>query len=197
MAEATTALMSHGMAGFALRDVARRLGVSLPTLQQHFPTKDDLYRAVIDEMLANVPVTPDSGLADSPDNVAPLLSNMIRHLIGRTITYPRATAAMWNDDEPGSEERLRYLFERVAPRAEVARRNIEAAIAVGVFRPIEPEVFMALISLGISSIASSRYPLMKMFGIDLDDEAHQRHLVNSLTDILLYGIVAPEAGSRS
>lgn len=195
LAEAIHALTAQGVAGLSLREVARRLGVSLPTLQQHFPTKDVLYRGCIDEILSNVPVVANSGLADSKDNAPPLLSNVIRFFIERTVGHPRATAALWNDDGPGCEDRLRYLYERAAPRADFARQNLKAGISVGVFRQIDPDVFIALVALGMSSIATAHYPLQRMFGMDLDREEDRARLVNALTDILLYGIVAP--GARS
>ena len=187
--EALVSLTANGSAGFALRDIARRLGVSLPTLQRHFPTKDDLWRACVDAIAEDVPIDETDAVHD---NSNPLLSNFVRRLIERTTKYPRATAAMWNDNEPGSEERLNYLLERFVPRMEIGRQNLASAVAVGVFREVDPDVFMALLGLGVSSLVSSRYPLQKLFGIDLNDEEQREHFAQALSEILLFGLVSRE-----
>lgn len=192
--EALVSLTASGSAGFALRDIARRLGVSLPTLQRHFPTKDDLWRACVDAIAADVPVSETDTVHDAS---TPLLSNFVRRLIERTTQYPRATAAMWNDKEPGAEERLHYLLERFAPRVEIGRQNLESAVAVGVFREIDTDVFMALLTLGISSLVSSRYPLRELFGIDLDNDDDRERFAGALSEILLYGLVARDEGVQA
>lgn len=48
---ATSVLAFEGYSAFTMRTIAARLGVSLRNVQYYFPTKDDLFRAVVEEML--------------------------------------------------------------------------------------------------------------------------------------------------
>ncbi len=54
VAAARTALTQHGVTGTSLRVVARTAGVPLGTLQYVFPNKDDLLRAVIEDVVAEI-----------------------------------------------------------------------------------------------------------------------------------------------
>lgn len=51
LTEATRLFAAHGVAGTSLSTVARAVGVRKPSLLYHFPSKDALRNAVIDEML--------------------------------------------------------------------------------------------------------------------------------------------------
>lgn len=186
--EALVSLTGSGVAGLVLRDVARRLGVSLPTIQRHFPTKDDLWRACVDSIIEELPIRVDLH-PDEVGNPDAQVTLFIRQLIYRTAIFPHTTAAMWNDAEPGSEERLTYLAAAMAPRVDLARDRFSAAVGLGIFRDIDPAVFFALIALGVSSLGRSKYPLRRLFDIDLEDETARDTFSNALADLLLNGLL--------
>ena len=189
--EALVSLTGSGVAGLVLRDVARRLGVSLPTIQRHFATKDDLWRACVDSVIEELPIRVDldpNQLGDIDTQVELFIQQLVR----RTALYPYTTAAMWNDAEPGAEERLAYLASRMAPRVEVARNRFSVAVALGVFRDIDPNVFFALIALGVSSLGRSKYPLQQLFGIDVENEIARNAFSDALSDLLLNGLLPRE-----
>lgn len=181
--------------------MARELEVSLPTLQRHFATKDDLWRACVDAALEQV----GNELASAPAPAAgedqgqaqgqrgtgggPVLTWHLRQQIERAARIPRLTAAMSNDSEPGAEDRLEYLLERARPLIDRSRGLVQAAIDTGVARPVDVEVFMALVSLGLGSLASSHDGLRRLHGIDLDDANQRDRYVAGLADLLLYGLV--------
>ena len=48
---ALDALADGGYPALTMRGVSRSVGVSLATLQHHFPTKDALWRAAVDHLL--------------------------------------------------------------------------------------------------------------------------------------------------
>lgn len=174
---ALQAVLANGLPGLALREVARLLDVSLPTVQRHFATRDDLWRACVDTAVGQV----QADLDRDPD-----LAANLRAQVERSILRPRLTAAMANDAAPTQVE---YLFERAAPVVEQGRARLQQAIDAGAVRPVEPSAVVALVGLGIGSLATSKQGLRRLHGIDLDDPAQVSRFVDALTDLLLRGLL--------
>lgn len=51
--QATRLFARHGFVGASLRDIARAVGIRKPSLLYHFPSKDELRRGVLDQMLSH------------------------------------------------------------------------------------------------------------------------------------------------
>lgn len=183
---ALESVRNHGMRGLALREVARRLGVSLPTVQKHFPTRNDLWRACVDritterltELEALPAAVPGAGLTE-----------LLRRRLEEVPFTLGLTAAMWHDPEDGAQERLDYLAEKATPVIEHSQRQIEALTAAGVVRPVDAGVVTALVALGLGSLANADEALRRLFGIDLDDPAARERFVAAISDVLLNGLL--------
>lgn len=182
-------LRANGWSGLALRDVARRLGVSLPAVQRHFPTKDDLWRACVDRMVAELLVRTDPPPAGPPS--ARLLAGL-RAQVERSGLEPGVTAAMLHDRSPGADDRLEYLLEALRPVVENGRTRLRRAIEAGAMRPVDEDVVLAVLGIGLSSLAHSGRALQLLFGIDLEDADQRDHFATTLVDILISGLRRPE-----
>jgi AcrR family transcriptional regulator len=177
VAVALQGVRASGAKGLALREVARLLGVSLPSVQRHFATREDLWRACVDAAMAEVStnLSPVAGIEEA-----------LRAQVERSVTRPRFTAAMTQGAEPAS---IAYLLDRARPLVHRGRALVEDGIRAGALRPVDPTVVVALVGLGLGSLASSRAGLRQLHGIDLDDADQARRLVDGLADILLYGLL--------
>lgn len=183
---ALASLTASGAAGLVLRDVARRLSVSLATIQRHFRTRDDLWRACVDHVVEHQPFTDGAAAAAT---VTDGVSGFLRYLVNRTTQYPFATAALWNDEGAGAAERLEYLYSRMAPVIERARARFGVVTEAGAVRPIAPEVLFALLSLGVSSLGRSQGALRELFGVDLADDVARTAFADGVADLLLFGLL--------
>jgi len=192
IATALRSVQANGPAGLALRDVARRLGVSLPTVQRHFATKDQLWRACVDAAVEAV--EPELGATEAAaaagsSTPREALARHLRSQVERATRFPGLTAAMSNVTGPQEDEGLAYLVRRSRPVIDRSAALLRKAAARGTMRPVDVAAFLALVGLGLSSVASSRQGLRMLFDIDLDDPDAARGYVDALSDILLYGLL--------
>ncbi len=179
-------LRNHGLPGLALREVARRLGVTLPTIQHHFPTRDDLWRACVDTVLER----PQPPVRERPTEIPGAgLAEFLRWQIDQAALSPGITAAMWHDPEAGAEDRMRYLAERLAPRVQAGRRVLDMAVDTGTLRAVDPSAVLALVGVGVNSLVNAPEALRRLFGIDLADPEVRERFAAQLSDILLHGLL--------
>lgn len=187
--EAVRALARNGYAGLSLRSLARTLGVSLATVQRHFATKDDLWRAAVDSLVE--PAAENGPGGQTPEAE---LSSQFQGAILRASRRPGLTAAIWNDSGPGASERLDYLKAKATPTLLDGRQRLAEAIAAGMARPVNVVALQALIGLGITSLASSPEALRRLFDVDLDDPHQVAELADGLADIVVNGVVRNQPG---
>lgn len=210
MATALEHVQANGAPALALRDVARHLGVSLPAVQNHFPTKQSLWEACVQEAVANVlaglteagfgpqgPSEPEPDVAGATPKRSstgcpgrqPRLELVLRAQLQRLTAGPGLTAAMAGGADMAASEQMSYLAKVAAPAVEKATELLAQGIRRGNVRAVEPGVVLALLSLGIGSLLSSRDGLRAIFGIDLDDARQVAKFVDDITDVLLRGLL--------
>lgn len=189
--EAIRMLARGGYAGLSLRSLARSLGVSLATVQRHFATKDELWRAAVDQLVES-----RAGDATGERSAHAELTGQFRRVIATASRRPGITAAIWNDSAPGAADRLDYLSSRAVPALHTGRERLREAIEAGFARPVSIEALQALIGLGITSLASSPEALRRLFGIDVSDSEQLEALADGLADIVVNGVVRADPADR-
>jgi AcrR family transcriptional regulator len=182
---ALDALAQGGYLGLTMRGVARSLDVSLTAVQNHFPTKDDLWRACIDHLVEATSAPPQ--VAETP-TLIPLLE----HALQRGSTRPGLLAAVLTDTAPGSAERIAYVAERSADILTNGAKRLIDLESTGLVRPVDHRAFQALLLIGIRSIGSSREAMSALFGYDLAESEQRSELALALADILANGLLPRE-----
>ncbi|MDW3218111.1 MAG: TetR/AcrR family transcriptional regulator [Acidimicrobiales bacterium] len=174
---ALDALASGGYRSLSMRGVARELGVSLASVQHRHPTKDHLWRAAVDRILDGAAVS----VIDGP------FADVVRRRLATSADRPSLLFALLTDDAPGAAERLAYLADRLRPAVEEARSTFSDAHDAGIIRPIDIEVFVALMMVGVGALAAMPKAVTDVLGLGADP--HGR-LAEGFADIVLQGVVA-------
>ncbi|MFC9250066.1 TetR/AcrR family transcriptional regulator [Amycolatopsis thailandensis] len=139
IAAGRAALAVHGVAKTSLRVVAAEAGVALATMQYVFPSKEELLRAVIEDVVDEIAsVLADSAVTDQG------LENAIRYGLGafwdrlvvggRELQMLQYELTMYALRTPGHEDLARHQYQRyTAVVADWCRRATEqAGTTVGV-----------------------------------------------------------------
>ncbi len=187
LAAAMQLIAVNGFDGTSVRGLAKEVGVTHGTVQHHFPTKDDLWRAIVDEVL----VPELSELRETRDESAPVdarVGAILGARIRAAASRPGLPGTVLLDASEGGRERLAYLAAALEP-FQSSRGGAMDAAASGRLRSVDPAALRALIGIGLPLLASAHEALRIMLGIDLDDAEQREAFADGLTDILLHGIL--------
>ena len=128
----------NGYAGTTVRDIADDLGVSVGAVQNHLPRKDDLYRAVVDDvivagLLQDEPLLDSQAEATADSDVEAMVA---RH-IERSLLRLGLPIAMLTDFDDGHVERAEYLRARLAPIMSATRNMLTQSIDDSELRSVD------------------------------------------------------------
>ncbi|MEM9190703.1 MAG: TetR/AcrR family transcriptional regulator [Myxococcota bacterium] len=173
----------RGFEGTSVRAIAAAAGVSHGTVQHHFPTKEDLWKAIVDEVVVK------SGrrgpIASPPES----MNEAVQARIEAAFSRPGFAGAVLHENTPDAAPRLEYLRDATRPLQEENRRRLEMAVRAGLLREVDVITLMILFSMGLSSIATAPAALRILFDVDLNDRDQRAALVAGVSDILLYGLL--------
>jgi AcrR family transcriptional regulator len=181
-----------GLAKASMRGIAREAGVSLGTLQNHFPTKETLWKAVIDELIA--PAEEQFHEASDP---ADLVTAIVRHRLASGVHRPGLAGRLLTDGSADGEVVLDYLVDATQGGRAVSRQLLVQALDAGALRRVDPDALLAVFGIALPALASSKNALYKLLDIDLNDDADRERLSLALSDILLHGLLPDEPGGHA
>ncbi len=158
--------VAHGYHAAAMDDIADRAGVSKPVLYQHFPSKLELYLALLDETCDTVIDAVRGALESSPDN------NKLRVQATMDVFYAYVANAggafrLVFESDLVNEPAVRERVERVTTES---AESIAAVIHDDTGLPAEESQLIAVSLVGMAQV-SARYWLGKEGRIKQDDAA--------------------------
>ncbi len=163
--------VSKGLAATRMDDVARQAGVSKGTLYLYYPSKDELFKAVVRNSVVTV-LTEGSDIVDRFEGPTSELLHILMHTWWSRIGNSKASGIfklVVADVGNMPELAQFYLDEVVTPTHQLLSRAVERGVARGEFRPINVKAvvqsmmaaaqFLMLYPYCAGSVPNNPFPL--------------------------------------
>ena len=174
---------TEGFLHLTIDDIARRLRCSKATLYRLATTREELYAAIVDRILANVR---EEGLAAARS--APGFPDALIGLLGAAVPAARDLSESFVRDMGRHPAARRCLLQHQRRRVADVEQLIAQGVAHGAFRPLHARLVAELLLPMMAKVFDSSF--LSAVGLSLADayaEAYQ---------IIEFGIVPARAAAR-
>lgn len=182
---ATELFARQGFNGTTTRQIAQRAAVNEAIIFRHFPTKEDLYWAVIEHQIGLRPARAmlDARLSSTNDPVI-VLTGLAEDLLNRDTTLTRLLQFTALEKHELSDRFYRtHVSGYFDQLAEFIRRHIEA----GRFRAVDP----LLAARSFIGMLFHHFAVQELYGGKKYQQFDNRDVSRALVDIWLRGVGAP------
>lgn len=192
LAAALELFVERGYAATRLDDVARQAGVSKGTVYLYFPSKEELFKAVVREGLVPLLERGEKMVAEHQGSIADLIRNLVQGWwegVGQT-PFAGLPKLMISECRNFPELGKFYVDEVMARGHKLVRKAVQRGLDSGEFRDLDPEYVARLIFAPLVLMVVWRYSFDFCSASKLEPDAYiAQHL-----DILLQGLLAPTPG---
>ena len=187
LAAAEAVFAEQGFGGATVAAIAAIAGVPKPNVYYYFPTKERLYRAVVERVL-NEWLQAASSFDASDDPVEALTS-----YIGAKMDLARAMplgSKIWASEiMRGAPAIQDFLDTTLTQWVRARERAIKRWIADGKLKPIEPRVLLYMIWATTQQYANAAHEIATLEHGELSDAAFER-AKRQVVDTILGGVTA-------
>ncbi len=179
---ATELFARQGFQGTTTRQIAQQAHVNEAIIFRHFPTKEDLYWAVIENQIqfvagrAHLAAKLDSGGTDRE-----ILTGIAEELLSRDVTLSRLLLYTALENHELSH---RFFRTHVAQYFELLADYIRNGIRDGRFRDVDP----LLAARGFLGMLIYHRQVQELFGGKQVQNFDTRHVAQTLVDVWLHGM---------
>ena len=149
---------AHGFSGTSLRDIAEAAGTTHGLIRHHFGSKDDLWRAVVDDFVGQMVARhlPLIQRLEHDDPVV-LLKGLATNYMRLSAEMPEVSKLLVKDcSEPGP--RLDHLLSRIRPIHDLITPVFQQARASGRLQAHDPDSFFVfLVMIGSMPFAMADF----------------------------------------
>jgi AcrR family transcriptional regulator len=161
---ALRAFATLGYDGTSIRELNQQLGVSHNLLNRRFGSKEQLWRATVDNFIGEVVTELEAALSDDGADSLATLHRLIVTFIEVQARHPEI-ARLMNVESSIDGPRLRYLYDQfIAPWTATADRLVDELVAAGRIRPLPPGTLYFLVAYGATGMAAHP-PFAKLLGV--------------------------------
>jgi TetR/AcrR family transcriptional regulator len=187
LAAAEAVFAEQGFGGATVAAIAAIAGVPKPNVYYYFPTKERLYRAVVERVL-NEWLQAASSFDASDDPVEALTS-----YIGAKMDLARAMplgSKIWASEiMRGAPAIQDFLDTTLTQWVRSRERTVRRWIADGKLKPIEPRVLLYMIWATTQQYANAAHEIATLEHGELSDAAFER-AKRQIVETILSGVVA-------
>jgi TetR/AcrR family transcriptional regulator len=178
----------QGFKGATTAEIAQRAGVPKANLHYYFPTKETLYRAVIERVLTAWLAAASS--FDASENPTVALSVYIGAKMDLAREMPLATR-IWSAEVMRGAPMIQDFLETTLTEWVMSREQVvKSWIADGKLKPIEPKFLFYMIWATTQQYANAAHEMATLNeGRPLDDESFGR-AKTEVIEIILRGVLA-------
>ena len=186
--------VEKGFAATTVEAVAARAGVSKGTLFLYFPSKAELFRAVVQENLA-ARFADWNAEYEAMDGDSGSAADMLRHALQSWWTRVGATKLtgltklVISEAQNFPEVAACYHSEVVQPSQRLLRRVIQRGIDRGEFRPLDAEYAVYSVTSAILYLVMHKHAIGLL--APASGELMPERYIASQLDIILHGLLGP------
>jgi TetR/AcrR family transcriptional regulator len=189
LAAAEAVFAERGFGGATMAAIATRAGVPKPNVHYYFPTKETLYRTVVERVL-----TAWLDAAHSFDSSADPTDALTAY-IGAKMDLAREmplSSQIWASEMMRGAPVIQDFLDTTLTRWVRSReRVVRDWIARGKLRPLEPKVLFYMIWATTQHYANAAHEIASLEnGRPMDDEAFER-AKRQVIETILSGVIAP------
>ena len=151
-----------GFAGATMADIAERAGLPKANLHYYFGTKDDLYRAVLDNIL-RLWLAPIASFTPDADPAATLTAYVTAKMEASR-TRPHASKVFANEILHGGTQVDRFLAEDLKALVDAKAAVIDGWVAAGRMAPVDARQFLFMIWAVTQHYADFDVQIRKVLG---------------------------------
>jgi AcrR family transcriptional regulator len=177
----------HGFARTSFRSIAAEAGVSYGSVQHHFPTKTQLWSALVAEVL--VPAQRASRAVSREQDIRDVLTEKVRARIEAAVLRPGLSAAILTDTSEGAAARLDELASALKSDRAAERELLRTLIAANELRAVDEVAVMAVLGVALTTLSSAKPAMAALLGLDMDDAETRERLARGIADMLLHGLL--------
>jgi TetR/AcrR family transcriptional regulator len=179
---------TYGYQGATIDEVAERAGISKPNLHYYFKRKRDLYLAVLRRTL-EIWLVPLREL-DPTGDPSVEIGNYIAQKVQLSRRYPAASRVFANEIVQGAPFLKGYLQTQLREVVERKTAVIQHWIDQGKLAPIDPYHLIFLIWAATQHYADFVPQIKAVMNVPRLTQAHFRKVEQSLSRIILHGVLA-------
>jgi len=186
---ATELFAKRGYEGTTTREIAKRARVNEAIIFRHFPTKEDLYWAVIDaKCAAKAGLQAMVSILDAGDDLRTTFINLAETMLRRREKDPSLMRLLLFSGLENHRLSQRFFETYIVDYYEILGEHIRKRIAAGEFREINPQIA----ARGLLGMLVYHSMVQDIFGANRFQTFDLHDVAEDLTDIWLRGMLAKE-----
>jgi TetR/AcrR family transcriptional regulator len=187
LAAAEAVFAERGFGGATMAEIAARAGVPKPNVHYYFPTKEQLYRAVVERVLTAWLEAASS--FDTSDDPTEALTSYIGAKMDLARTMPLGSQIWASEIMRGAPVIQDFLDTTLTQWVRSRERVVKKWIAAGKLKPIEPRFLFYMIWATTQHYANAAHEIATLEKGPLDDDAFER-AKRQVVETILRGVEA-------